>query len=143
MQQTLIEFHGIQVKDDGLYEIDSGRIMVFIQRSDVTQVSLEYGSLAQRPFIQSVAGVILILIGILPLLWLVDWAMHGGVFFAKSLFVVLFAIAGGSMLKQAVTKGNYLLVQTPRGARKLVFSGDVDDAEAEAFVQEIRKRFGC
>jgi hypothetical protein len=135
-QQDHLEEFGIRATPEGLFEIDSGRMMVFIPRADVLKLSLVHGRLAERPLVQTITGAFLLTFASWPIWWLLR---HG--YWRTAAAFIIFPIAGLWMLFQAFRNGDYLEVHTPRGVRKLVFHPHPNPQEAATFTRSLKDRF--
>jgi putative Mn2+ efflux pump MntP len=134
--QDHLESNGIRATPEGLFEIDSGRVMVFIPRADVVKLSLAHGRLAERPFVQAIIGALLLAFGALA----IGWLLLIGYWKTVASAVVL-PIVGLWMLVHSFRDGDYLEVQTPRATRKLVFHPALTPQEAIDFTRCLKDQF--
>ena len=132
-------YRGIAVLGDALCEVDSGRVMVRISTADVRGLKLLHGHVANHPVMQMIAGGVMVLIGGWPIIWLIEWAVHGGTIISSTMWMIGFAVVGVWLIIQAFREGHYLEVETTRGLRKLAFDGKVDESAASAFVGSLRE----
>ncbi len=124
----------MRVTEQGMAEIDGHQVRCSVPRETLREVSLEFGTLAERPIRQLIMSLIFICLGLTPFrnlaqgqLWVlhpVEWAMIG--------FLMLGVIAAYG----ASRKGLYLSVKTDNGCRKLPFKQRPTDEQLDQFVAE-------
>ncbi len=124
----------MRVTEEGMAELDGRRVRCSVPRETLREVSLEFGTLAERPIRQLGMSLIFIYLGLFPFrnllngqLWVmhpVEWAMIG------------FLMVGVTAAYGASRKGLYLSVKTDNGSRKLPFRKRPTDRQLDQFVAE-------
>lgn len=137
LQKTMKDsksYLGVAISEKGLGEIDGKRYLVHIPQSEITFAEVKYGSPAERPTMQLVAGAILAplcFFGIYIIL------MNGLTMIRWSLGMLLFGGVGIWLIIEVLKKRHYLEVQTSKGNRKLVFKGKVENDKLDQFLQQL------
>lgn len=124
----------MRVTEHGMAELDGDTVRCSVPREILRDVSLEFGTLAERPIRQLVMSLIFICLGLFPFrnlvrgqLWVmhpVEWAMVG------------FLMLGVTSAYGASRKGLYISVKTDNGCRKLPFKKRPTDWQLDQFVAE-------
>jgi len=123
----------IEISDKGLSEFDGDRRIIFIAKEDVRRVEVHFGSSAERPGLQLIAGILLLALGATGLAMVLASGMRGlrwGVGF------MLFGCFGAWFLYETFKKSHYLQVTRHQDVRKLVFRGNFSEADFTAFSKE-------
>lgn len=141
-QVIRFEYCGIRVTDKSLSEIDSGRIMVIVDKQAIRNITLRYGFQAMHPAPQIIVGWALILLGYFPLLHFIHWAQHGGVFIDLEAWIIPFAAIGGWLVYSATKRGYFLEVGQDKGTKRLTFSGKPNPGDLGAFLTTIEQDYG-
>jgi hypothetical protein len=136
------EYCGVRCDPDRLVEIDHGRIMAVVKRSEILRIALDRGFQAPHPIRQAVVGVLLLGVGYFPARHLVDWFLHGGVMLGLELGLIAFAAMGVWILINALRSGYYLDVQLSTGQQRIAFSSEATAEGVGAFVQTIEEQLG-
>ena len=126
-----LTYLNITFSSKGVAEYSGKKCAVFIPREEIHRVESSFGSRAERPLVQGIAGGVLSGLGVygLFLVTRVGWALlrwEGG--------FLIFGGIGVWMLYEAIRKGHNLLVTGPKETRKLVFNGKVEEAELRQFL---------
>ena len=121
----------IAFSEKGISEFSGKRCVVFIPRAEVVRIESRRGSRAERPLVQSIAGVILGGVGVY------------GVFMALRVGLALlrweagFIVFGGIgiwLLIESLKQGHFLLVTCSKEKRKLIFDGKVEESALKDFL---------
>jgi hypothetical protein len=138
-----IECCGVICEERRLMEIEHGSVAVLIPRQDLQQIALRNGFQSPHPIIQFLLGVCLVSLGVIPILHLIDWALHGGTLFDTELWVVaFFVVIGICLICAALRRGLFFEVRTPSGTKRLAFHKHPDPQILDAFVKSIEQRYG-
>jgi hypothetical protein len=125
------DYLNVRASEKGLSEFHKSTRTVFIPRNQVEAVEVQFGPRAERPMVQMVLGLALVILGIVGLVMAVNGGLRGiywGAGFA------MFGGIGLLCLHEAFRKGHYLRVTCTRDTRKLVFRGTVDQQALSSFV---------
>jgi hypothetical protein len=129
---------GIFVSPEVIGEMAGSRVVISVPRSRITRVDLSYGFVSQHPLIQFCFALCLIVVGLGPLPFLVQWFKHGGVAWDYQFLILLAAGVGAWMACDALKRG-YLLVVRGKGLRrKLEFWKGTRREELEVFLNILR-----
>lgn len=131
----------IRLSDAGAAEIENGRLVILVPRSEIVRLDIARGSSVKHPVAAAVIGATLILASVAYLVWIprvLEHYSHGW----KSAPFAGFAVIGFWMLQIAIRKRWILVVHTPSGPRKLAFHACRDRHTIDAFVREGRRQFG-
>jgi hypothetical protein len=127
-----IVYLNIAFSPKGVAEYAGKRCVVFIPRDDIRRIECKTGSRADRPLVQSIAGTVLCGLGLLGLRFYIN---AGLAFLRWEAGFVVFGGLGTWLLWEVFDKGRYLLVDSSKGNRKLVFAGKIDPAELDEFMR--------
>jgi hypothetical protein len=141
VEQLPIECHGIVCDEKRLSEIDSGSVMVAVDRHDIQRITSRYGLVSPHPMLQVVMGSALTALACFPAAHLIDWIRHGGAFFTAEAFVIPFAVIGLWLVFSTFRKGRFLEVESARGRKRLAFQRDADPAAVDRFLAAIEERY--
>jgi hypothetical protein len=137
-----LECGAVRVGADGVAEMDHGRALLRIPRTDVVRLELVHGSGAERPLVCIVLGMALAVIAFAgPLILALAVLRHVAVP-AKFVASIAFMIPAVWLVDLALRRRWYVLVHTRRTSRKLLFAKDTDAAELERFLLSAKARFG-
>ena len=73
-----VDCGGIRFTSDTVAEWNGRHATLKLQRSKIERMVLRHGFQAKRPIIQTLFGLFLIGIGLVPLPAIIDWLVHGG-----------------------------------------------------------------
>jgi hypothetical protein len=127
---------------EGVAELDGMTEAVFIPRQDIQRMELASGSGAERPALQAIAGLVLVLLGLLGAKAIWSWLQQGGVLSIAHVGMVAFAVLGVWLLWTGLRKRTFLLVTTQSDTRKLVFHGEIDLGTLHEFLDKARRELG-
>jgi hypothetical protein len=138
----MTECAGIHCTERDLSEIDSGKIMVTVSKEDVRRITLCYGIQAPNPTAQIIMGLLLMGTGYFPILHLIHWIQHGGVFLTLESWIIPFVVAGAWVFVSAFKRGFFLDVEENQGRKRLAFRHNPDPNELDSFVGTVEQCFG-
>ena len=122
----------VSVSERGVGEYEDNRYTLFIPRSKIQTIELKFGSPAEYPLTQCVAGSLL---SPLVILGIVLTAINGFAMIRWNLSMMFFGGLGVWLLWEALRKRHFLLVRTPDDSRKVVFRGRAQKEELFAVLQ--------
>ena len=136
-----LTYLNITFSNQGVAEFSGKRRVVFIPRDEIRRIESKMGSRAERPLLQGIAGVILCGVGLVGLRLFIN---AGVAFLRWEAGFVFFGGLGGWLLWEVLEKRHYLLVESSEGNRKLVFHGQVKQAELDEFLRNAtRLGYNC
>lgn len=135
MNATLepVSYLQIEISDRGMTELKDGRPAIFIPREKITRIELRYGSGAERPVLQGIAGGLLTLLGSIGVFSVIagNWGA-----FRWSVGFVAFGALGVWLFWETILPRYYLQVVCERDRRKLLFKGVVQEAKLAEFLAQ-------
>ena len=133
-----LQHENILVSERGVFEVQSGKQIDGVERAEVAQIRVAYASGAQRPVLEAVVAVPLLVAGF----WGVRICFRSLVAFRLYVWLLVMGILGAAMLWD-VLKRRYVLFVTARDGRlhKLSFSVAAYPADIELFLQNVRQTF--
>jgi hypothetical protein len=134
-----LQHENILVSGRGVFEVQSGKQIGGVQRTDIAQIRVAYASAAHRPVAEAIVGIVLVAAGILGVSLCLQ-SLKGFRYYAALLVI---GVLGAAMLWD-VLKRRYVLFVTARDGRlhKLSFSLAAYPAGIELFLQNVRQTFG-
>ena len=139
---TSATYCGVRCEPRRLAEVESGRVMVAMDRAEIRGISSGHSVQAQHPVRQSIVGLVWFSITYFPAKHVLYWFRHGGVLFSTEIWMVTFGGIGLYMVISALRRGYYLDVELERGKRRLAFGRDATAQGAEDFVQSVERLYG-
>jgi hypothetical protein len=137
-----LEYGAVRVGRDGVAEMDHGRPLLRISRTDIVRLELVHGSGAERPLVCIVLAIALALIALAgPVMLALAVLRHGSVP-GRLVTSIAFIIPAVWLVDLALRRRWYVLVHTRRTSRKLLFTKGADAAELNRFVLSAKARFG-
>jgi hypothetical protein len=138
----MVRYANLRATADEILELADGRAVVSIPIADVRKVALAFGSPAERPILQGIAGSALLLGGVVGLVNVLRVLLAGVVtrfitVWITSGVLISLGIAGGLLLARLMKRSLYLAIDTARGRRKLEFSRDATREGAADFVRRL------
>ena len=144
----LIKCSTVGISEDSVSEYDRNVKILSVPIKNIHLISLEQGSPVERPIVQIFIGIMLLAMGIGLGVWpLLD-------IFSKNdlpsnsyslwpfAFAVPLALIGFWFLMRFFQKRYFLLIETEKELRKLVFDTNVSDHEVRLFVDKANSLFG-
>ena len=121
-----LKYLNLAISEMGLSEFSQGKRVVFIPKDEVQKIEVRYGSSAERPLVQIIAGLLLIGLGGAGLLMIFESGMRG---IRWGIGFVAFGGFGVWLLYETFKKTHYLQVTYRRETRKLVLKGAFQERE--------------
>ena len=136
MEKLEAAYLNIVVSEKGLSEFSGGKRIIFIPKEKVQNIQIHFGSAAERPLLQIIAGIMLMGLGCVGLFMMEQSGMRG---LRWGLGFLVFGGFGLWFLHETFTKSHYLRVICHNDSRKLVFRGAFEESEFSKFVAEAAK----
>jgi hypothetical protein len=127
---TRFTYLNLEVSEKGISEFSGGRRVVFVSREEIQTIEVHFGSNAERPLLQIIAGVLLAALGCAGAVMIFDNPGRG---LRWGLGFIIFGCLGVWMLWEAIHKSHYLLVLTRKDRRKLVVHGRWSQPDFDKF----------
>lgn len=150
INQNCLECSSVQIGDDGsILEKDRNRTVLSIPRDEIEKISIHYGSFSERPVIQAIISICLIIIGaiaFLPVLRFIflekDPSGASPANWKPFILGLPLAMLGCWFFFDIFRRRYYLLIDTSEKSRKIVFKSEVSSSELFNFIQEAKIIFG-
>ncbi len=140
--QSYVEHQAVRVGVEGVQEMDAGRPLLNIPRSDIKALELVWGSGAEQPAVALLLAVFLAALALSgPAIVLIALAKGTG-FPYKFALTIVFLIPAIWLVDLALRKRLCLHVHTKRGSRKVSFAKGSDRPAVEEFVRTAKAKFG-
>jgi hypothetical protein len=134
MEKSLT-YLNIEISENGLSEFSGNRRIIFIPKAEIQSVKVRFGSSAERPVVQVIAGLLLLGLGIAGAAMVMASGMRGVLRGLRwGLGFMVFGAFGVWFLHETFKKTHYLHVTSHKDSRKLVFRGEFKDAELNQFL---------
>jgi hypothetical protein len=142
----------VQILSSGISQFEGSKLVAAVSKEGIRQVKLCYDSRSRHPFLQFLAGFVLMLTGLIMLL--AEFVIaEGGIMFIQMKFVtfglpivpiLLWAMVGaGAWLLIGVFRGRYnFLIKTDVGIRKIYFEESVDIRDIRDFITRAKVELG-
>ena len=137
-----LQCKGIRFTNEAVMELDDLRPVVKVPTSEIQRISLGYGFQARHPLLMSAFGLVLAIIGLLPIPGIIHWLLYGGVIHTLQAAAVALTLFGAWAIYDGFRRGYFLLVEEGNKARNLVFTKKPDASELEEFLNKVKIRFG-
>jgi hypothetical protein len=123
----------IIISEKGLSEFSDGKRIIFIPKEQVQLIEIKFGSHAERPLMQVILGLLLIVLGFAGVYLVLIGGLRG---LYWGLGLIGFGGIGVLCLYEAIKKGHYLYVTCLKDARKLKFTGEIKKTELSKFIKD-------
>jgi hypothetical protein len=120
------------VSEQGITELSGNQRVVFIPKEQIQSIEIRFGSQAERPLVQGIAGLALIGLGIVGLSLMATGSLD---VIRWGLGFFVFGGLGAWLLWEVLKRGYYLWVICSNDSRKLVLKGVIQKAELSGFVR--------
>lgn len=141
--EDYIKCENVLISDAEIVELDNDKPFATIQRTQIENIVLRYGTSANRPFAQAITSIITIGLGfifLIPFLrWLIEGASttlngRGPAMFASAAFVSI--ILGLWLISEVLRKKYYLYINTRDGFQKISFATRTDISKINQFIRD-------
>ena len=109
-----------------------------IPKESIRKISTEFAYISKHPFIQVSLGLILTIVGLLPLWHFYVFSKFGGTFYFIEAMGVVFSVIGLWLVHSSFRKGYLMLIDTNFGKKRVVFSGKIEKKKLNDFLIEGR-----
>ena len=123
----------IEISENGLSEFNGGSRIIFIPKENIQSIEVGFGSSAERPRLQFVAGLMLSSLGLVGLAMVLASGMRG---LRWALGFLIFGGFGVWFLYETAKQSRYLRVVCHNDERKLVFRGKCNEQEFSKFLKD-------
>jgi hypothetical protein len=135
-----IELQNISATDDGLYEYESNKILVFVPKDEINKLSFGFVSPIRWPAFAVAIGVFLICIGIVfgayPLINSIIDHVNNFPRLKGYAFISLHILFGIYFTRLGLRKKDCLILDTNKGIKKLAINGQVAEQKVTDFLNE-------
>jgi hypothetical protein len=114
-----IQVGNILIASDRLAEIDDSRVVASVSRENFRSGEITVGRVCKRPYVLSLIGLALILLGAITARGVIVWLLYGGRHSVAVIMMILLIPAGSWLLYEAWRRAPMILVQTGKGAVRL------------------------
>ena len=139
--EEAITYFGIKIDSKGIryvYEIPH----LYIEKDSIIEIRLVEERAAKRPLIVVIVGLLVILVGAIPLVGIIKTIFYGGAFYIRTAVIPPFMFfVGGLLIYEAFRKRWFLYVDTHKGQSRILIDGEVDPLELSNFVTIAKNRF--
>jgi len=125
-----------------LHLVERGRAVVVVPCSSITQIVAAYGSQSPHPILLAILGIALLLIGLLPIPFFLNWFGSGGTIHTSEVWIIPISVIGLSLLPGAFRRGYYLHVRSTVGSKRLAFNRAAGPAGLEPFLATVEAALG-
>jgi hypothetical protein len=138
------EAFGIRVSSSTIQTVRKNTITFTLSRADVNHLELHRGFTAERPVIQIIFSLALLVFCLLPIRTIVVWLIYGGTLYDVILILLMLLPLGIWLLINALHRGLYILARLSNSkSNKLAFKGTPSIEELQKFAGEVSSRYGC
>jgi hypothetical protein len=130
-------FNGIFAHPDRISMFEGGTEVAIVCKADIRKILLEFGNQADRPVVQLVFGIIVLLAALFPIFRFVVAMLGYGRMHVLEFVILAFVPLGIWIIRNGLKYGAYLNIELENGYRKLGFQDDCEDAELLAFCRRI------
>jgi len=139
------KLQNIAATADGLYEYEAEKVLVFIPKEEIRKLRFGFESPVRLPILSIVIGVLLIaagiIFGVVPLIEAIA-SQAGNFLYLKGYALISLQILFGTyFLSLGLRKKFCLILDTPKGRKKLVFKEPVTEEKVLNFLNESAARF--
>ena len=131
-----VRFLNVVFSEKGVSEFAGKRRVVFISRDKIQIIETDYGWQAERPLLQVITSLLLVLLGTGGAVILAD---GGLAVFRWGVGFLFFGVLGAWLLWQSLRRGYYLRVVCSDDLRKLAIHGRIQKKEFREFIDSAAK----
>jgi hypothetical protein len=130
-------FNGIFANPDRISMFEGRTEIAIVRKADIRKISLEFGNQADRPVVQMVFGIILLMISLFPIFRFIGAMMGYFRMHVIEFMILAFVPLGIWIIRNGSKYGAYLNIELENDHRKLGFQEDCEDAELLEFCRRI------
>src|SRR5260221_12539138 len=113
-----------------------------MDRQEIVRARVAWARRSERPLPQLIMAAACVIFGIFVILSTLQWLLVGGKRSALAVTCVVLLPIGVWIGYDALRRGPILLLETPRGRRRLAFGGKVRREQLLAFVDAVNRDLG-
>ena len=141
---TYIEYSGIRLSQHTIQTVKKNHITFTLQRAEINHLELHRGFTAERPLIQMLFGLALLLFCFFPIRTIAVWIFYGGTLYDVILILLLLLPLGLWLFVEALHRGLFIRAYlNSHKEHKLAFRGNPPKEELQKFASEASSRYGC
>jgi hypothetical protein len=125
----------LEISEKGISEFSGNRRIVFVPRENIQSIEVRFGSNAERPLLQIIAGMLLAGLGYAGAVMVFD-NLSPSRGLRWGLGLIFFGCLGIWMFWEALRRSHYLLVITRNDRRKLIFKGRWAQPDFDKFAKD-------
>lgn len=133
-QVNAVRFHNVGFSTEGITLFDQGSTMLFQKKTDIRKITLKYGFQSERPLIEVVFGVGLILIGFYFIMNFILHVLINRIAYLDMLLSILLLPVGIWFAVDGFRKRFYFEVTLDNDKRKFPLSKNPDKGELQKFI---------
>lgn len=134
--ETFIEYLGVRFSQKGVALVDGGRELLYVSKEEIRQIILRRGFQAERPLVQLIFGIILMLIGLYPLPHVFLWFFVGGTAYDLEFLLLPLIPVGLWFAKDGLKKGLYFELIMDGDKRKIPFQKPPEKRILKDFIEQ-------
>ena len=144
--EDMAEYLNIKADDSGIYEYENNRILVFLPKEKIKEVTYGYGYIFRFPAAAFAVGVILVVVGLAFGVWpivatVISDAPTGFNKLKGFGLISLFIIFGSWLAFAALRKTHFIMADTTEGINKLMIRGRFDRLSSEQFINQLKLKY--
>lgn len=154
MNSTPLKLSSVEITDSFISEKEGNQTILSLSRNQIKSISLGRGLNAERPIIEIVIGIAFLVVSVY-ISWPFFWAIWESIFLhpgykdaplpsvAKfSILGLLFVPIGLSFITKALRRRYFLLIETNKDKRKILFYDNLTYYEIRSFLENASKTYG-
>jgi hypothetical protein len=135
-----IQVGSILIASDRLAEMDDSRVVASVSRENFRSGEITVGRVCKRPYVLSVIGLALIVLGAITARGVIVWLLYGGRHSMAAIMMILLIPGGFWLLYEAWRRAPMILVQTGKGAVRLEIKGPRTQEVVDALTRAASER---
>jgi hypothetical protein len=109
-----------------------------IPKQLISRITIKFGYLSKCPIFQLMLGIILSILGLLPLYHFFLVEMYGGTFYFKEALATPFFIIGCYLVISCLRKGYFVEIKTDFGNQRIVFDKNAEKSRIDNLLKYAR-----
>jgi len=141
-----IELQNITATAEGLFEYDSGKVLIHIPKDEINKLSFGFVAPIRWPIIAFISGIALIPLaiyfGLIP--FITEAIIEHSNDRARNNLLAFFSLhifTGMYFLRLGLRKKYCLIVETNKGTKKLAFSKPIEEQKSAEFINKMTQQF--
>jgi hypothetical protein len=137
-----IEYYSIRMTRNKIMQMEGNYPATIIKNEEIVKITIKEDIPTTKPKFQIFLGIMTILVGLLPLLWLIRISLYGGRINIYMFLWFVWIYVGGWMIYKAVTKEIFLEVETSDKKVRLFLEGNIIPQELVSFIKIAKGIYG-